>query len=222
MLLFWMPDGTAELTAGSHNWTKRAPPGLNVEASLVVRATQTSPLVAAAADYLARMQAIAEPFDLAKVDVYRQLQRRTATGLTPVMEPEAEDGGSASGSIITVLGTDRKDLTKLGTVRREIHGALLDPKVRRAVRLPRHHPAFGIAARVSRRRGRHLVRAAPACVSAWAATTHAAPVGQGGCGGAERRGVLRHGASGGVAAGGARGGAPAEGGEVGGGGGGGG
>ncbi len=33
MLLFWMPDGTAELWVGSHDWTKRALLGLNVEAS---------------------------------------------------------------------------------------------------------------------------------------------------------------------------------------------
>lgn len=126
--LFWMPDGTAELWVGSHNWTKRALLGLNVGASLVVRATQASRLVAASAQCLARMQAIAEPFDLAKVDVYRQPQRRMTTGLTPVIELEAEDGASASQSIIRVLGTNRKDLTKLGTVRREIHVALLDPK----------------------------------------------------------------------------------------------
>ena len=62
------------------------------------------------------------------MDVYKQPQRRMATGLTPVMELEAEDSASASQSIITVLGADRKDLTKLGTVRREIHVALLDPK----------------------------------------------------------------------------------------------
>jgi hypothetical protein len=49
-------------------------------------------------------------------------------GLTPVMELEAHDGASASGTTITVFGTDRKDLTKLGTVRREIHVALLDPR----------------------------------------------------------------------------------------------
>ena len=41
------------------------------------------------------MQAIPEPFNLAKVDVYKQLQRRMTTGLTPVMELEAEDGASA-------------------------------------------------------------------------------------------------------------------------------
>ena len=73
-------------------------------------------------------EAIAEPFDLAKVDVYKALQRKMTNGLTPVMELEAEDGASASGTTITVFGTDRKDLTKLGTVRREIHVALLDPQ----------------------------------------------------------------------------------------------
>lgn len=55
------------------------------------------------------MQAMAEPLDLAKVDVYKQLQRRMTTGPTPVMELEAAEGASASQSTITVLGTDRKD-----------------------------------------------------------------------------------------------------------------
>jgi hypothetical protein len=126
MLLFWANDGTAELWVGSHNWTKRAILGLNVEASLVVRLKDSSPLFAAASDYLARMKAIAEPFDVARVDFYKQLQRRMTNGLTPVMELEAEDGASASDTTITVFGTDRKDLAKLGTVRREIHVALLD------------------------------------------------------------------------------------------------
>jgi len=67
MLLFWANDGAAELWVGSHNWTKRALLGLNVEASLVLRLTMSSPLFAAAADYLARMKAVAEPFDVAKV-----------------------------------------------------------------------------------------------------------------------------------------------------------
>ena len=102
MLLFWANDGTAELWVGSHNWTKRALLGLNVEASLVVRLAQSSPLFTAAADYLAHMKAIAEPFDLAKVDVYKQLQRRMTKGLTPVMELEGEDGANASNAAITV------------------------------------------------------------------------------------------------------------------------
>jgi hypothetical protein len=128
MLLFWGKDGTAELWVGSHNWTKRALLGLNVEASLVVRLRDTSALFAAASDYLAHMKGIAEPFDVAKVDVYKSLQRRMTSGLTPVIELEAEDGASASDTTITVFGTDRSDLKKLGTVRREIHVALLDPR----------------------------------------------------------------------------------------------
>jgi len=128
MLLFWEKDGTAELWVGSHNWTKRALLGLNVEASLVVRLEQTSPLFAAASDYLAHMRAVAEPFDVAKVDAYKQLQRKMTNGQTPVIELEAEDGALASNTTITVFGTDRKDLTRLGTVRREVHVALLDPR----------------------------------------------------------------------------------------------
>ncbi len=128
MLLFWSSDGTAELWVGSHNWTKRAILGLNVEASLVVRLKDSSALFIAASNYLAHMKAIAEPFDLAKVDAYKALQRKMTNGLTPVMELEADDGASASGTTITVFGTDRKDLTKLGTVRREIHVALRDPR----------------------------------------------------------------------------------------------
>lgn len=128
MLLFWGRDGTAELWVGSQNWTKRALLGLNVEASLVVRLKDSSALFIAASNYLAHMKAIAKPFDLAKVDIYKALQRKRTNGLTPVMELEAEDGASASGTTITVFGTDRKDLTKLGTVRREIHVALLHPR----------------------------------------------------------------------------------------------
>ena len=127
MLLFWANDGTAELWVGSHNWTKRAILGLNVEASLVVRLKDSSPLFAAASDYLAHMKAISEPFDVAKVDFYKQVQRKLAQRLSPVMELEAEDGANASDTTITVFGTDLEDLRRLGTVRREIHVALLDP-----------------------------------------------------------------------------------------------
>jgi hypothetical protein len=128
MLLFWSKDRTAELWVGSHNWTKRAILGLNVEASLVVRLKDSSALFAAAAEYLSRMKGIAEPFDVAKVDFYKALQRKMTRGLAPVMELEAEDGASASDTTITVFGTDRSDLRRLGTVRREVHVALLDPR----------------------------------------------------------------------------------------------
>ena len=44
-----------------------------------MRLKHSSPLVAAAADYLAHMQRIAEPFDLAKVNVYKAQQRKMTT-----------------------------------------------------------------------------------------------------------------------------------------------
>lgn len=127
MLLFWSKDRTAELWVGSHNWTKRAILGLNVEASLIVRLRDSSQVFIAAAEYLSRIKAIAEPFDVARVDFYKALQGRMTRGLAPVMELEAEDGASASDTTITVFGTDRSELGRLGTVRREVHVALLDP-----------------------------------------------------------------------------------------------
>lgn len=128
MLLFWSKDRTAELWVGSHNWTKRAILGLNVEASLIVRLEDSSALFIAAAEYLSKMKGIAEPFDLAKIDFYKQLQRKLSRGLAPVMELEAEDGGSVSDTTITVFGTDRSELRRLGTVRCEVHVSLLDSR----------------------------------------------------------------------------------------------
>ena len=55
-------------------------------------AHDSSALFAAAADYLSRMKGIAEPFDVAKVDFYKALQRKMSSGLVSVMELEAEDG----------------------------------------------------------------------------------------------------------------------------------
>lgn len=176
MLLFWASDGTAELWVGSHNWTKRAILGLNVEASLIVRLKDSSPLFAAASDYLARMKAISEAFDVAKVDFYKQVQRKLSQRLSPVMELEAEDGASASNTTITVFGTDLEDLRRLGTVRREIHVALLDPKSSAQCLYPATILHSGLLAasdaaaggisftprRVAYRQGQHLAALQPA------------------------------------------------------------
>ena len=176
MLLFWAKDGTAELWVGSHNWTKRAILGLNVEASLVVRLKDSSPLFAAAADYLAHMKGIAEPFDVAKVDFYKALQRKMTSGLTPVMELEAEDGASASDTTITVFGTDRKDLTQAG------HRAPRDPRRaarpadRRAVPVPGDDPALRAVGGLRRRGRRHLVLAAAVRLSEGTAVPDVAAV----------------------------------------------
>jgi hypothetical protein len=127
MLLFWAKDRTAELWVGSHNWTNRAIFGLNVEASLIVRLKDSSSLFAAAAEYLSKMKSISEPFDLGRVDVYKDMQRKMSQGLFPVIELEAEDGGSVGDATIAVFGTDSAELRRLGTVRRDVNVALFDP-----------------------------------------------------------------------------------------------
>jgi hypothetical protein len=127
MMLFWSKDRIGDLWVGSHNWTNRAILGLNVEAALVVRLRDSSALFASAAEYLAKMRSISEPFDLAKVHFYKETQKRMSQGLAPVIELEAEGGGALDGATIAVFGTDVSDLRRVGTVRREVNVALFDP-----------------------------------------------------------------------------------------------
>lgn len=96
MLLFWSSDHMAELWVGSHNWTNRALLGLNVEASLVITTQDSSPLYMAAARYLARMKKISTPFDVSKVEFYKQVQHRTGPRLDPVIA-EAKGADALSG-----------------------------------------------------------------------------------------------------------------------------
>ena len=57
-----MPDRTAELWVGSHNWTRRALIGLNIESSLLVRLTDTSSLLRDSLDYLEEVKSICKVF----------------------------------------------------------------------------------------------------------------------------------------------------------------
>lgn len=120
MLLFWSSDKFAELWVGSHNWTRRAILGLNVECSLVLTLQDTSPLFFAAAEYLQQIKSICEPFNLAKVDYYKELQKSTEERTVPVIEVEAKGADEIAGMEITIFGTDTRDLKELGTVRRKV------------------------------------------------------------------------------------------------------
>jgi hypothetical protein len=130
MLLFWSKDRTAELWVGSHNWTNRAILGLNVESSIVIRLRDGAPLFGAVAKYLAKIKKISEAFDQAHVDLYKEIQRKISNGLTPVIELEALEGEALDGATIALFGTDSDDLTRLDTIRREVHVALTDPDSR--------------------------------------------------------------------------------------------
>ena len=121
MLLFWQKHRMGELWVGSHNWTNRALPGLNVEASLVVRLRDSSPLFISASEYLHRIRVVAEPFDLARIQFYKDTQRKMKRGLTPVLELEAADAAHLAHSSATIFGTDSRDLNSIGSIRRDIH-----------------------------------------------------------------------------------------------------
>jgi len=121
MLLFVNTDRTGELWVGSHNWTNRALLGLNVEASLVVRLRDSSPLFISASEYLHRIRSVAEPFDPARIQFYKDTQRRMKNGFNPVIELEAEDAAHLVRSSATIFGTDTRDLKSIGSIRRDIH-----------------------------------------------------------------------------------------------------
>jgi hypothetical protein len=125
MLLFWSPDRTAELWVGSHNWTNRALLGLNVEASLVIRLREWSPLFRGATAYLQEIRKISAPFDPTRLDLYREVQRRSVPATCPVIELEADDAGRLAGTTVTIFGTDTTELAPLDAMR-AVHVALFD------------------------------------------------------------------------------------------------
>jgi len=121
MLLFWSPDKTAELWVGSHNWTRRAILGLNVEYSVVLRLEDTCPLFCEAAEYLQEIKSICEPFDLGRVDYYKELQKFIDDRTVPVIEVEAREADRLGGLEVSIFGTDAEDLKELGTVSRTVY-----------------------------------------------------------------------------------------------------
>jgi hypothetical protein len=121
MLLFWSADKTAELWVGSHNWTRRAIFGLNVEYSVVLKLKDTSSLFCEAAEYLQHIRSICEPFDLGRVDYYKELQKFIDEPTVPVIEVEAGQADRLGGLEVTIFGTDAEDLKELGTVRRKVY-----------------------------------------------------------------------------------------------------
>jgi hypothetical protein len=117
MLLFWLPDRTAELWVGSHNWTRRALIGLNVETSIVIKMKDSSALFVAAVEYLDEIKKIGTPFDLSRVAYYKQLQKDLAEPTKPFIEIEASDPATLEGSTITVFGSNPAELKQVGALR---------------------------------------------------------------------------------------------------------
>jgi hypothetical protein len=120
MLLFWSTNNTAELWVGSHNWTNRAILGLNIEASVVIKMKDSSPLFCEAAEYLQKIRGICEEFDPTRVEYYKELQKSSDERTVPTIEVEASGAHNLGGTQITIFGDDLRDMKELGTFRKEV------------------------------------------------------------------------------------------------------
>jgi hypothetical protein len=126
MLLFWKSDKTAELWVGSHNWTNRAVMGLNIESSLVIRLKDSSALFYEAAEYLQKIKAICQPFDLSRVDWYKELQKDREGRTTTSIDVEAPDASDLAGLEVSIFGTDEMDFEDVRAVRQKVYLAATD------------------------------------------------------------------------------------------------
>lgn len=126
VLFFWSNDRTVELWVGSHNWTNRALAGLNIEASIIIRASDTSKVCTDTAEYLENIRKYSQEFDLSKVDFYKQAQRNMMQRTTPVIELEGIGADQLANITFGLFGTDADDLNALGTVRREVYVSVFD------------------------------------------------------------------------------------------------
>ena len=111
MLLFDYPGNDAELWVGSHNWTRRALEGPNIESSLVLSLDVGSPLYQEASDNLEYVRTeLCEQMDPAQLDLYKALQageKQDEEG--DVIEIKGERINTIAGEIIKMFGTDEKD-----------------------------------------------------------------------------------------------------------------
>ncbi len=113
MLLFRSADGPAELWIGSHNWTKRAISGINIEASVIIRLRDSSPIFREAANYLQKIKRECIEFETDKVEQYKQLQQSRAARAVKLVRLTGPDAESLVGQEVTLFASDASDVRKL-------------------------------------------------------------------------------------------------------------
>lgn len=118
MLLIDHSDAPAALWVGSHNWSRRALTGPNVESSLTVRLTADSDLYHEAQSTLDWTSSICEPFDPASMQIYRDLQRDDALNgeKGSLVRLYTDTTDRLSGEAVTVFGTDPSELRGMPSV----------------------------------------------------------------------------------------------------------
>ncbi len=129
-LLFDFEDGTAEVWIGSHNWTRRALVGLNVEASFVIRIPQTSRLYRQTLRMLEQIRSLCQLFNPSDVHYYRWLQGLEQT--VPILELEGPQANKLADQELKLFGTDRADFKQLHTVGHQIYLRVHDTRTRKA------------------------------------------------------------------------------------------
>lgn len=102
MLLLDFDHDVSELWVGSHNWTKRALGGLNIEATLVLRIHRHSPLYKQAQAELDRIRRYCEPIKLDGEAYYKWLQGLQEEQL--LLECSSEQAQSLSDQQMLVFG----------------------------------------------------------------------------------------------------------------------
>lgn len=128
-LLFDFDDGTAEVWIGSHNWTRRALVGINIEASVVTTISRDCSLYVQTSQMLEQIRASCEPFDASLADYYRWLQE--AQGTVPVIILEGQQADSIANSELKLFGTSALDFPQFRQVGRQIFLLILDAETRR-------------------------------------------------------------------------------------------
>lgn len=128
-MLFDFNDGTAEVWIGSHNWTRRALVGLNIEASIVVRVAQSSELYHQTVRMLEQIRRLCQPFNPGDAHYYRWLQGLEQA--VPILELEGPKAGKLANQEIKLFGTNAADFKQLRTVGYKIYVRVKDTKTKK-------------------------------------------------------------------------------------------
>ena len=110
-LLFDRARGPAMLWIGSHNWTKPALAGVNVEASAILEVEPGSPIYREAVGFLERSRGLCEPFDPDQVDYYKALQGGDEGDW--VAEVEGHNVGDLVGQSVLLFATQKVPLAQV-------------------------------------------------------------------------------------------------------------
>ncbi len=117
-LLLDLGNGLAEIWVGSHNWTRRAIVGLNIECTLVLRVSTSSPLYTQTADMLEQIRKLCQPFEPLSGQYYKWLQGKVRP--KAFFELEGERASQLERTSIKLFGTERTEAASLKTIGNKI------------------------------------------------------------------------------------------------------